>query len=97
MKFTYLTDPSTVLEWARKLTNDLNTFASNLNGVPTGAQIGWHSTTAPVGWVLCDGSSFATTKYPALFAELGYTYGGSGANFNVPANTSGFTYSVIKT
>ena len=34
--------------------------------------------------LLCDGSSYATTLYPALFGVIGYAYGGSGANFNVP-------------
>lgn len=36
------------------------------------------------GRLLCDGSSYATALYPQLFALIGYTYGGSGANFNVP-------------
>lgn len=46
----------------------------------------WAPTTAPNGWVLCDGSSYSTTNplYTALFAAIGYTYGGAGANFNVP-------------
>jgi hypothetical protein len=34
--------------------------------------------------LLCDGSSKAIASYPYLFAVIGYTYGGSGANFNVP-------------
>lgn len=34
--------------------------------------------------LLCDGSSYATTAYPALFGVIGYAYGGAGANFNVP-------------
>lgn len=32
----------------------------------------------------CDGGSYLTTAYPSLFAILGYTFGGSGANFSVP-------------
>ncbi|MGJ3244926.1 MAG: tail fiber protein [Elainellaceae cyanobacterium] len=36
------------------------------------------------GWLLCDGASYSTTLYPALFAAIGYTYGGSGNSFNVP-------------
>ncbi|MFB9768243.1 tail fiber protein, partial [Nocardioides kongjuensis] len=34
--------------------------------------------------LVCDGSSKAVASYPYLFAVIGYTYGGSGANFNVP-------------
>ena len=40
--------------------------------------------TAPTGWLLCDGTSYATTSYATLFAVVGYTFGGSGASFNVP-------------
>lgn len=38
----------------------------------------------PPGFVACDGRSLSTSTYSALFAKIGYTYGGSGANFNVP-------------
>jgi microcystin-dependent protein len=39
---------------------------------------------APRGWLRCDGASYNTVDYPELFAVLGYTFGGSGASFNVP-------------
>lgn len=40
---------------------------------------------APAGFVLCDGASYSTTgSYAALFAVIGYTFGGTGGNFNVP-------------
>ncbi|MFN7928961.1 MAG: tail fiber protein, partial [Blastocatellia bacterium] len=38
----------------------------------------------PPGFVACDGRSLSTATFSALFAKIGYTYGGSGANFNVP-------------
>ncbi len=38
----------------------------------------------PAGALLTDGASYATATYPALFSAIGYTHGGSGANFNVP-------------
>lgn len=41
-------------------------------------------TTPATGWLFCDGASYATSAYPDLFAAIGYTFGGSGANFNVP-------------
>lgn len=39
---------------------------------------------APSGWLLCYGQSISKTTYPDLFAIIGYTYGGSGNNFNIP-------------
>jgi len=38
----------------------------------------------PTGWLYCDGGSHSTSTYSALFGAIGYTYGGSGASFNVP-------------
>lgn len=40
--------------------------------------------TAPKGWLACDGSSKSTTSFAALFAVIGYTFGGSAGNFSVP-------------
>ena len=51
---------------------------------PTGAVIPYAGSTAPTKWLLCDGASVSTTTYAALFAITGYTYGGSGPNFNLP-------------
>jgi phage-related tail fiber protein len=42
------------------------------------------ASTAPSGWIKCNGASLSTTIYAALFAATGYTFGGSGASFNVP-------------
>jgi microcystin-dependent protein len=51
---------------------------------PTG-MISIHSASvAPTGWLICDGGSYSTTTYANLFSTVGYTFGGSGANFNVP-------------
>ena len=38
----------------------------------------------PSGWLRCNGDPYSTGLYPGLFAVIGYTYGGSGATFNVP-------------
>ena len=40
------------------------------------------------GWLLCNGASYLTTDYPDLFSVIGYTFGGSNSQFNVP-NYSG--------
>jgi microcystin-dependent protein len=59
------------------------TISFNLPGmvVPYAASA---TTTPPAGWLFCNGQSLSTTTYAALYAVIGYTYGGSGANFNVP-------------
>jgi microcystin-dependent protein len=36
------------------------------------------------GWMKCDGSALPVAQYGALHNVIGYTYGGSGANFNLP-------------
>lgn len=55
--------------------------------VPSGAMIDFGGTAAPTGWLLCDGSSYATATYPSLFAAIGYVWGGSSSTFNVPNMT----------
>ncbi len=52
--------------------------------VPVGTMCAFAGPVAPSGWGLADGRSYATVDHPALFAVIGYTYGGSGANFSVP-------------
>lgn len=50
----------------------------------------WGSATPPTNWLLCNGQSISRTLYPTLFSRIGYTYGGSGAFFNVPNLTNKF-------
>ena len=52
--------------------------------VPAGIINQYGGSVAPDGYLLCNGQSVSTGAYPALFAAIGYTYGGSGSNFNVP-------------
>lgn len=51
---------------------------------PTGEITMFAGSSAPTGWLICDGSAKDTTTYADLFAVIGYTYGGSGATFNLP-------------
>jgi microcystin-dependent protein len=51
---------------------------------PSGTIIDFGGTTAPTGFLACNGNSYPTATYPNLFAAIGYAWGGSGANFNVP-------------
>ena len=39
--------------------------------VPTGSIIAYAGNAAPSGWLLCDGTAFSSTTYPALYALLG--------------------------
>jgi len=53
------------------------------SGAYPGDLIPGAGTTRP-GCLFCDGSSHPVASYPALFGVIGYDWGGSGANFNVP-------------
>lgn len=64
--------------------NALQSQLSNLQLVPTGSVLWSARSTAPDGYLVCDGSSLSTSAYQKLFAAIGYTYGGSGNNFNIP-------------
>jgi microcystin-dependent protein len=65
-------------------------FVAN-SAVPSGTLIEFAGATAPVGYLECNGASYLTSVYPALFAAIGYIYGGAGANFNVPDCRGMFT------
>lgn len=55
--------------------------------VPPGTIIIWPSSTIPNGWLLCDGTNYASgyLRYPALYAAIADTYGADLAgDFKVP-------------
>jgi microcystin-dependent protein len=81
-----------ILDGATLTTTELNYLDGTTSSIqtqintntPTG-MISIHSgATAPTGWLLCDGTSYASASYTSLFSVVGYTFGGSGANFSVP-------------
>lgn len=51
---------------------------------PSGVVVPYAGINSPDGWIICDGRSLATADYPSLYSAIGYTYGGSGSNFNIP-------------
>lgn len=63
-------------------------------GPEIGLMSAYAGATAPDGWLICNGASLSTTTYAALFAVIGYTYGGSGANFNLPDTRDRALYGV---
>jgi microcystin-dependent protein len=52
--------------------------------IPAGVIMPFAGTSAPSGFYFCDGSAKNTGTDAALFAVIGYTYGGSGTSFNLP-------------
>lgn len=57
-----------------------------IGSMPTGSIIPYAGSTAPDGYLLCDGSAISRTTYSALFAIIGITYGEGDGNstFNLP-------------
>jgi microcystin-dependent protein len=66
--------------------NELTEGVASLPTVPTGMISPWPTSTAPTGYLLCDGAQVSRTTYVNLFTLLGTTYGsGDGSTtFNVP-------------
>lgn len=53
--------------------------------VPSGAVMPFAMSSAPAGWIPCDGRSVSRVDYPLLFAAIGVTYGSvDSSTFNVP-------------
>ena len=54
--------------------------------MPSGSVIIYGGTSAPTGWLFCDGSAISRSTYAALFTAIATTYGaGNGSTtFNVP-------------
>ena len=73
---------------------DATVFVNQQGLVPVGTIVMFAGPQSkmPVNWVLCVGQSVSTTTYATLFALIGYTYGGSGANFNLPNFVARFPY-----
>lgn len=57
---------------------------ASIAAVPSGTVASYAGGSVPIGWILCDGRVLSTLTFPDLFNAVGYTYGGSGASFNVP-------------
>lgn len=57
--------------------------------IPPGGLLLWATNTEPTGFIECDGSSLSIFTYAALFAAIGYTFGGGGSVFSIP-DTRGY-------
>ena len=65
-----------------------------VNSVVTGALLMWPTTSAPTGYLSCNGAAVSRTTYSALFAVVGTTFGaGDGSTtFNLPNYTNRMPY-----
>ena len=59
-------------------------LASTSGGTPAGVISQYAGSSAPAGYLLCQGQSVSTTTFADLFSAIGYTYGGSGSSFIIP-------------
>lgn len=72
-------------EYVDGMGEELTTFAL-AQKVPSGVVSAFAGSTAPTGYLLCDGSAVSRTDYADLFTAIGTTYGaGNGSTtFNLP-------------
>ena len=55
------------------------------DGLPMGAYLSYPTQKViPAGFLIADGRTLKKSEYSELFDVIGYTYGGSGDNFNIP-------------
>ena len=67
--------------------DDMNEIKTTINAnTPVGCINLYAGSTAPTGWLICDGSAVSRTTYANLFSVIGTTYGtGNGSTtFNLP-------------
>ena len=72
--------PTTTLQAATK------GYVDGLTGAPAGIISAFAGSSAPTGWLACNGAPISRTTYATLFAAIGTTWGpGDGVNtFNLP-------------
>lgn len=63
----------------------------SMKGYPIGSIIPWSGSQdfVPTGWIVCNGATISTTRYPLLYETIGNTYGGTeGSTFRLPPLTA---------
>lgn len=82
-----LNENSSVAEINKVTDDNMNEIKDTINtNTPVGSISLFAGTTAPTGWLICDGSAVSRTTYADLFSVIGTTYGtGDGSTtFNIP-------------
>jgi len=57
---------------------------NNSSSLPVGTVVAYTANSDPTDYFECDGSTLDTTTFSELFGVIGYTFGGSGSNFQLP-------------
>lgn len=73
-----LTDSTTKIpstNWVQQVVQLVRDAVTAVPRTPVGTIAPYSGTTAPSGWLLCDGATVAKTTYSALFAVVGSNYG----------------------
>ena len=78
------TNGNGTLQWAPAGLPTTALFNTENGPVPVGCVIPFTSITAPQGWLVCDGQTYASVDYPDLYDTIGSSYGGDATNFQVP-------------
>lgn len=82
-----LNENPSVAEINKVTDSNMNELKNTINtNTPVGSISLFAGTTAPTGWLICDGSAVSRTTYANLFSVIGTTYGeGNGTTtFNIP-------------
>jgi len=65
--------------------NSMLDSSSQQQLVPVGTVLSFSGTSAPTGYLFCDGSQLTTLAYPKLSAAIGTSFGSTGSGvFNIP-------------
>lgn len=88
---TFLKKTDKIDAYTKRESDDKFALKTELtDGLPIGAYLSYPSQkTIPAGFLIADGRSLRKSDYPELFNVLGYVYGGSGENFNLPNFSDG--------
>lgn len=83
---TFLKKTDKIDAYTKRESDDKFALKTELtDGLPIGAYLSYPTQKViPAGFLIADGRSLKKSEYAELFNVLGYIYGGSGENFNLP-------------
>ena len=81
-------DPKNRIRFVNNGETKINSRVSDVHGIinPAGMVVAFAGTTAPDGWLLCNGEEISKQNYPELSLVIGTTYGAAqiSTNFKLP-------------